>query len=234
MSGAMARPRVIVADDEPVITHTIAHILNSQGFDARGVLSGEDAVQLSRQFSPDILVSDIRMGQLDGVQAASRVRKLCPECKVVLFSANMLDEMQLRKIRLMGFDFLRKPLHPIGLLTHLRMLDPRFMEELPPDEALRVFRDYATRKVELVAEGDLFGERGERLLVVTRVMTTDMCLSVHLPELDDNTERALWLHGGRFRYAALSDCPSAYAPPWRSVLQVEFEDGSEIVFRERW
>lgn len=234
MSGAVARPRVIVADDEPVITHTIEHILNSQGFDAKGVLNGEDAVSLSRQFAPDILVSDIRMGELDGIQAASRVQRLCPECKVVLFSANLLEEPQLRKIRLLGFDFLRKPLHPIGLLTHLRMLDPRFMEELSPDEAMRVLRGYAESKTELVAEGNLFREQEENLLVIARVMPTDMCISVQFPEHDGQPGRDVWLHGGRFRHAALNECPSAYAPPWRSVFQVEFNDGRELVFRERW
>lgn len=232
--GATARPRVIVADDEPVITHTITHILNAQGFDAKGVLNGEDAVTLSRQFTPDILVSDIRMGALDGIQAASRVRRLCPDCKVVLFSANMLEEPQMRKIRLLGFDFLRKPLHPIGLLTHLRMLDPRFMEELPPEEAVRVLRQYSERRLELVLEGNLVPGHPELLAVIGRVLPTDMCVSLRFPELDGHPERTVWLQGGCFRYAALGDCPTAYAPPWRSVLQVEFHDGSELVFRERW
>src|SRR5579863_2297409 len=102
MSGAPGKPRVIVADDEPVITRTIEHILNKHGFEANGVLSGEEAVELSRNFAPDILVSDIRMGPLDGIQAALRVRRIHPVCKVVLFSANQLDDLQLRKIRLLG------------------------------------------------------------------------------------------------------------------------------------
>jgi DNA-binding response OmpR family regulator len=235
MSGAPSKPRVIVADDEPVITHTIEHILNSHGFEARGVMSGEEAVEVARKFAPDILVSDIRMGNLDGIQAAYRVRRIHPACKVVLFSANVLDDLQLKKIRLLGFDFLRKPLHPIGLLTHLRMLDARFMEEIPPDDGLRVLRNHCDRDIELLVEGRLFDDEEREVFGrISRVMPTDMCISMRFTESDRHPERVLWLNGGRFHYAAMADCPTVYAPPWRSVLQVEFEDGSEMVFRERW
>ena len=234
MSCAANSPRVIVADDELVITRTIEQILNSQGFEAKGVLSGEDAVALARHFAPDILVSDIRMGELDGVQAAVRVRRIAPSCKVVLFSATILDELQLRKVRLLGFDFLRKPLHPIGLLAHLRMLDPRFMDEIPADEALRLLRTHAEASTELLVEGRFFGEPAEALAVITRVMPTDMSICLRLTEVDGQPEQNIWLHGGRFRYAAIGECPVAFAPPWRSVLQVGLEDGSEWVFRERW
>ncbi len=234
MSSAANRPRVIVADDEPAITQTIEHILNSQGFEAKGVLSGEDAVALARHFVPDILVSDIRMGELDGVQAAARVRRIAPECKVVLFSATVLDDLQLRKVRLLGFDFLRKPLHPIGLLAHLRLLDTRFMDEIPAGDGWRLLREHAERSTELLVEGRFPWEPTEVQAVITRVMPTDMSLSLRLTEMDGQPEHSIWLHGGRFRYAAIGELPIAYAPPWRSVLQVGLEDGNEWVFRERW
>lgn len=234
MSGAANRPRVIVADDEPAIAQTIEHILNGQGFEAKGVLSGEDAVALARHFAPDILVSDIRMGELDGMQTAARVRRIAPTCRVVLFSATVLDDLQLRKMRLLGFDFLRKPLHPIGLLAHLRMLDPRFMHPIPAEEGLRLLREHAERRTELVVEGRIFGELAEVRAVITRVMPTDMSVSLRLTELDGQPEHSVWLHRGHFRYAAIGEWPVAFAPPWRSVLQVGLEDGSEWVFRERW
>jgi CheY-like chemotaxis protein len=234
MSLAASRPRVIVADDEPVITHTIEHILNNQGFEAKGVLSGEDAVDLARHFAPDIFVSDIRMGELDGMQAAMRVRRISPACKVVLFSANLLSDLQLRKVRLLGFDFLRKPLHPVSLLAHLRMLDTRFMMEIPADEAMRILRDYSERNTEMVVEGRIFGEPAETPAVITRVMPTDMSISIRLTEVEGQPDHSIWLHGGRFRYAAIGDWPTAFAPPWRSVLHAEFEDGNGWGFRERW
>ncbi len=234
MSGATSKPRVIVADDEPVITQTIEHILNNQGFDAKGALSGEDAVALARHFAPDILVSDIRMGDLDGIQAASRVRRFCPACKVVLFSANVLNDAQVKVVRRMGFDFLRKPLHPIGLIAHLRLLDTRFMEEVLPEEGMRVLRRHCDRNTELVIEGRIDGVKAEVLAIVTRVLPTDMSICIRLTELGGHPERTFSLSGGRFRVAALDDCPTPFAPPWRSVLQVEFDDGNVLVVRERW
>jgi DNA-binding response OmpR family regulator len=234
MSDATGIPRVIVVDDEPVITYTIEQILNSQGFEAKGVLSGEDALALARHFMPDILVSDIRMGDLDGIQTARRVRRFCPYCKVVLFTATILDDGQLQEVRRLGFDFLRKPLHPVRLLAHLRMLDTRFMQEVPANEGLRVLRQHCEGKTELVFEGKIYGEQADGLVVITNVLPTDMAVTIRLTELDHQPERTLWLSGGRFSYASLEDAQSGFAPLWRSVLQVEFDDGNELVFREKW
>jgi DNA-binding response OmpR family regulator len=120
MSDNGTRPKVIVADDEGAIAQTMALILNAQGFNARPVSSGEAAVEMAGEFKPDFLISDIRMGNLDGIEAAIRVREKWPACKVLVFSATMVDLETQNRLKELGFDFLRKPLHPSQLLAHLR------------------------------------------------------------------------------------------------------------------
>ncbi len=120
MSQNGTKPKVIVADDEGAIAETMALILNAQGFNARPVSSGEAAVEMASAFKPDFLISDIRMGHLNGIEAAIRVREKAPGCKVVVFSATMVDHETQARLKELGFDFLRKPLHPSHLLTHLR------------------------------------------------------------------------------------------------------------------
>lgn len=120
MQAGVGRPKVVVADDEAVIAETMAMILNASGFEARAVGSGEAALELAKRFHPDFLISDIRMGAMDGIEAAKRIRALLPECKVVVFSATMVDHETRLKLRALGFDFLRKPLHPSRLMAHLR------------------------------------------------------------------------------------------------------------------
>lgn len=120
MQEMCRRQKVIVADDETVIAETMALILKAHGFEALAVGSGEAAVETAEQFQPDFLISDIRMGEMDGIKAATRVREMYPDCKVVVFSATMVDHETRMRLRALGFDFLRKPLHPSLLMAHLR------------------------------------------------------------------------------------------------------------------
>jgi CheY-like chemotaxis protein len=114
------RLKVIVADDEGAIAETMALILNAHGYEARAVGSGEAAVDIAPEFHPDFLISDIRMGSMDGIEAAIRVREMFPRCKVVVFSATMVDHQTQARLNRLGFDFLRKPLHPDQLMAQLR------------------------------------------------------------------------------------------------------------------
>ncbi|MFZ0691465.1 MAG: response regulator, partial [Acidobacteriaceae bacterium] len=78
MSEQQAKPRVLVADDERVIADTLAIILNQAGFDATAVYSGEKAVEMAQILRPDMLISDVIMTDLNGIDAAIQIRALLP------------------------------------------------------------------------------------------------------------------------------------------------------------
>jgi len=69
-----SKPKVLVADDERVIADTLAMILNQSGFEARAVYSGEKALELAATFVPDMLISDVIMADLNGIDAAIQLR----------------------------------------------------------------------------------------------------------------------------------------------------------------
>jgi len=112
----------MVVDDEPVIADTLAMILNQSGFDTRAVYSGEKALEMASSFRPDMLISDVIMGDLNGIDAAIRIRALLPEIKVLLFSGQAATANLLENARARGYEFeiLSKPVHPQDLLTRLR------------------------------------------------------------------------------------------------------------------
>ena len=122
MSEANHKPRVLVVDDEPVIADTLAMILNQSGFETRAVYSGEKALEIASSFRPQMLISDVIMGDLNGIDAAIRIRELLPEIKVLLFSGQAATANLLEIARSRGYDFeiLTKPVHPQDLLTRLR------------------------------------------------------------------------------------------------------------------
>ena len=93
------KPKVLVADDERVIADTLAMILNQSGFDARAVYSGEKALELAPVFQPDMLISDVIMADLNGIDAAIRIRALLPGIKILLFSGQAATADLLEKAR---------------------------------------------------------------------------------------------------------------------------------------
>jgi CheY-like chemotaxis protein len=117
-----AKPRVLVVDDERVIADTLAMILNQSGFDARAVYSGEKAVEMAPAFKPNMLISDVIMADLNGIDTAIRLRALLPGIKILLFSGQAATADLLEKARTQGYEFeiLAKPVHPQDLLNKLR------------------------------------------------------------------------------------------------------------------
>jgi len=121
-ASTSTKPKVLIADDEQVIANTLAIILNQAGFDARAVFNGEKAVELLDSFQPDMLISDVIMTGMTGIEAAIIARSRLPNCKILLFSGQAATADLLEKAREQGheFEILAKPVHPTDLLAKLR------------------------------------------------------------------------------------------------------------------
>ena len=133
MIGSTQKSRVLVIDDERTIADTLKQILELHGFEVTPLYSGESALEWIEDFCPDIVLSDIVMHQVDGVEAAARIRALHPECRVILFSASPLSSANRRKINNLGFEFLQRPLDPRDLLY--RVAHPHaHLVGVPPEE----------------------------------------------------------------------------------------------------
>ena len=119
---APKRPKVLVVDDEQVIADTLAKILDINGYDASAVYSGAAAVESARDLRPDLIISDVIMQDMDGIEAAIHIRDFLPSCKILLFSGQAATADLLENARAQGHDFeiLAKPVHPSELLAKLK------------------------------------------------------------------------------------------------------------------
>jgi len=122
MSADLIRPRVFVVDDETVIANTLGVILRQQGFEAHSFNLPLEALSAAREMAPDLLISDVVMPLLSGIELAIQLRELCPNCKVLLFSGQAATASMLDSARASGHDFevLAKPVHPADLLKKIR------------------------------------------------------------------------------------------------------------------
>jgi DNA-binding response OmpR family regulator len=116
------KPVVFVVDDEAVIAQTLAVILNQAGFQATAFDRPEKAIAARAELAPDLLISDVMMPGMTGVELAIHFREAQPDCKILLFSGQAATADLLREAREQGYDFdlLSKPVHPADLLAKLR------------------------------------------------------------------------------------------------------------------
>ena len=122
MLDSVSKLRVLAVDDEFIIASTWAQILRMSGFEADWATSGEEAIRRARRKRPDVLLSDVLMQGMNGIETAEQILKLYPECRVVLISghagtARSLTEDYPGKPE---FEILRKPIHPLVLLEKIR------------------------------------------------------------------------------------------------------------------
>jgi DNA-binding NtrC family response regulator len=122
MSTKGKQYRVFVVDDEHIIASSLATILRLQGFDAMFFTDPLVALQAAESETPDLLISDVVMPKVSGVELGIMFRERFPACKVLLFSGQAATANLLQTARSKGHDFelLLKPVQPADLLTRIR------------------------------------------------------------------------------------------------------------------
>ncbi len=117
-------PRVLVVDDERIIADTLTAILAKAGYDARSAYSGGMAIEMARNFQPELLIADVVMPGMTGIDVAILLRATLPSCKVLLFSGNAATPGLLEGPRARNHEFalLAKPVHPTELIAKMQSI----------------------------------------------------------------------------------------------------------------
>ena len=114
--------KIIVIDDEALIAETVVEILKQEGFDATFVSSGASAIELAKTLRPAIVLSDVIMPGMNGVETGIKIREIVPDCSIILFSgqAATVDLLEQARERGHRFDILAKPIKPEHLIGIIR------------------------------------------------------------------------------------------------------------------
>jgi len=121
------RPTVLVVDDEVVIADTITKILSLRGYAATAAYDGDSALETAMLAPPQLLLTDVILPGMNGIELAQTVRRIYPDCKVLLFSGQASTVDLMASARRMGqhFTLLNKPVPPERLLALVAQhLDP--------------------------------------------------------------------------------------------------------------
>jgi two-component system OmpR family response regulator len=113
LSAGVGKPRVLVVDDEELIAESLSLYLTGKNFDVVWAASAGKALSLIREGRFDILISDVFMAPMNGIELVKELRKYDKNCKVVMMSATV-ERMEIAR-QLAGLDirtFIEKPFDP--------------------------------------------------------------------------------------------------------------------------
>lgn len=125
-SGKEERRRtVLIVDDEHLIADTLADILNDSNFMAVALYDGPSALDWVRSTSIDILITDVAMPEMNGIELGKAIKSISPKTRIVLLSgqAQTRDLMQQARHEGYFFELWAKPMHPDDVVERLKQ-DP--------------------------------------------------------------------------------------------------------------
>jgi len=112
--------RVFVVDDEKCIADTLAAILRNSGYQATAFYNAQSTLAEIESCCPELVISDVMMPGMNGIDMAILIKERHPECNVLLFSGSASTADLLERARAQGHNFhlLQKPVHPRDLLAN--------------------------------------------------------------------------------------------------------------------
>lgn len=115
------RPTVLVVDDESAIADTVTEILSRSGYAAMTAYDGPDALEIALLTPPELLITDVSLPGMNGIELAIKMRRIFPDCKILLFSGHVATADLLVRAQQAGhtFTLISKPVHPSVLLARV-------------------------------------------------------------------------------------------------------------------
>ncbi len=114
------KSNILVVDDEPVARQSLADILKLEGYAVASVPNGHAAVEYVRMHPVDLMVVDLRMPGMDGLEVIQVVNQVSPETEIILLTAFGSTESAVQALRLRIHDYLLKPASPSQVVTSVK------------------------------------------------------------------------------------------------------------------
>jgi DNA-binding NtrC family response regulator len=128
---------VLLVDDEEEFLETLVKRMKKRNVNATGVKSGEEALELLDQHPVDVVVLDVRMPGMDGIEALKEIKRRHPLIEVIMLTGHASVEVAVQGMELGAFDYLMKP---IDIDELLYKLEDAYKNKLIQEEKLDVLR----------------------------------------------------------------------------------------------
>jgi two-component system, OmpR family, KDP operon response regulator KdpE len=114
-----SRPHILVVDDEPQITRVLRTTLNAQGYDIRVANDGETALEIVKDFTPDLVITDLMMPNMNGIELCRQLRKTS-QVPILVLSVRGEERSKIEALDSGADDYITKPFSTGELLARVR------------------------------------------------------------------------------------------------------------------
>jgi two-component system alkaline phosphatase synthesis response regulator PhoP len=131
LQGASKTAKILVVDDEPDILEIISFNLRKEGYEVRTAENGLEAISIAKDFVPDMILLDVMMPKMDGMEACKQIRTIptLKHCFIVFLTAREEEFVEVLSFQAGADDFLTKPIKPRALLSRIEAVFRRTYEE---------------------------------------------------------------------------------------------------------
>ncbi|AFM25602.1 response regulator [Desulfomonile tiedjei] len=114
----MEKPKgkILVLDDERIVLDSVSRILDNQHYEVKTARKGEDAIEILKEGGFDILLTDLKMPGINGLQAMESLSEIDPDLSMIMFTAYSTIDSAVEALKLGAVDYIRKPFTPDQLL----------------------------------------------------------------------------------------------------------------------
>ena len=114
------KSNILVVDDEPVARQSLSDILKLEGYNVASAPNGQAAVEHVRRHPVDLMIVDLRMPGMDGLEVVQVVNQIAPDTEVILLTAFGSTETAIQALRLRIQDYLLKPASPAQIIATVK------------------------------------------------------------------------------------------------------------------
>ena len=126
----MKNIKVLLVDDETEFVQTLADRLRMRDLNPDVAYNGEEALTLAEENQPDVVILDVKMPGLDGIEVLKRIRKAYPKIEVIILTGHGTEEDEKKARQLGAFDYLRKPVDISNLVARVAKAFSQRMEDM--------------------------------------------------------------------------------------------------------
>ena len=153
------RPHILVVDDESQITRVLRTTLNAQGYEIRVANDGETALEIVKDFTPDLVITDLMMPNMDGIELCRRLRKIS-QVPILVLSVRGEERSKIEALDSGADDYITKPFSTGELLARVRAALRRTPANTPEQKTKIEAGDF---RIDLDARSVRVGDREARL-----------------------------------------------------------------------
>ncbi len=111
--------KILVVDDQRIVCYSLQRFLQSEGYKVETATSGKEALSILDRFRPDLVIMDVRMPEMDGLEVLKTIKASYPKIQVIMMTAYSTTEKAIEAIKLGAYDYLTKPFDNYELLMRI-------------------------------------------------------------------------------------------------------------------